>query len=162
MKTFREYVTEQSIVNEVNSELGHIVLDITGLGFDLVGGQGAWFDATNAIWYASEKNYLYAALSLISVIPVIGDVVGKGGKYLHKMEKTRKVGASMYKTGKVMKSAKTVDKIGKVKSTLKNPKVKEKISKIFDVAKKNKKFAPHIDQMQTALDDFADTKTMTV
>lgn len=139
----------------VGSEVGHVMLDLAGLGADLAWGAGAPFDVANVIWYASEKNYLYAALSLISVIPLIGDLVGKGGKYLHKFDKMRKVGAGMYKTGKAMKSAKTVGNLTKIKSMIRLPENKEKIDKIFEVAKDNEKLKPHVDGMRDALYDFA-------
>jgi hypothetical protein len=137
------------------SDVGHTVLDLAGLGFDLVGGHGVWFDAANAVWYASEKNFLYAALSLISAIPLIGDVVGKGGKLLHKMEGARRAGASMYKSGKVMKSSKTAAQLTKVKQILKSPDTVKKVNAIFDKAAENPKLAPHVDEMKTALQDFA-------
>lgn len=57
-------------------DLGHTALDL--LGMVPVLGEPA--DLANAAWHAAEGNYLDAGLSLISVIPVIGDVVGKGGK----------------------------------------------------------------------------------
>lgn len=55
---------------------GHTLLDVLGL----VPVLGEPADMANAAWYAAEGNYLDAGLSLISVIPVVGDVVGKGGK----------------------------------------------------------------------------------
>lgn len=46
----------------------------------LVPGFGEAADVANAVWYVAEAKYLDAGLSLISVIPVVGDVIGKGGK----------------------------------------------------------------------------------
>lgn len=63
------------------SEAGHTALDI--LGLVPVFGEAA--DAANAAWHAAEGNYLDAGLSLISVIPVVGDVIGKGGKLANKL-----------------------------------------------------------------------------
>jgi hypothetical protein len=58
------------------SDVGHTGLDV--LGF--VPGLGEAADVANAAWYVSEAKYLDAGLSLVSVIPVVGDVIGKGGK----------------------------------------------------------------------------------
>ena len=146
----------------VGSDIGHVALDIAGLGADFIGGQGGWFDAANAVWYASEKNYIYAALSLISVIPIIGDIIGKGGKYLNMFEKSRKVGAGMYKAGKTMKSAKTVGKIAKIKKSLKNPIVQKQINAVLELASRNEKLAPHVVNMKEALDQFGEDPVATV
>lgn len=58
------------------SGVGHTALDLLGL----VPVLGEPADLANAAWYAAEGNHLDAGLSLISVIPVVGDVIGKGGK----------------------------------------------------------------------------------
>lgn len=57
-------------------DVGHTALDVLGL----VPVLGEPADLANAAWHAAEGNYLDAGLSLISVIPVVGDVIGKGGK----------------------------------------------------------------------------------
>ena len=151
-----ENVYEDMLIEEgVMSTVGHIVLDLSGVLADFGAGSGAAFDAANAVWYIGEKDYLYAALSLISAIPFIGDLVGKGGKLLHSIDKGRRVGASMYKAGKVMKSAKTVGQLAKVKSALKAPQTLKQIDDIMAVASKNEKLAPHVDAMKQALNDFA-------
>jgi uncharacterized protein len=58
------------------SDVGHTVLDIAGF----VPGWGEAADVANAGWYLAEGKHLEAGLSLISMIPVVGDVIGKGGK----------------------------------------------------------------------------------
>ena len=58
------------------SDVGHGALDVVGF----VPGWGEAADVANAAWYVGEAKYLDAGLSLISVIPVLGDVIGKGGK----------------------------------------------------------------------------------
>lgn len=63
------------------SDVGHTTLDI--LGLVPVVGEAA--DVTNAAWHAAEGHYLDAGLSLISVVPLIGDVIGKGGKLAGKL-----------------------------------------------------------------------------
>jgi hypothetical protein len=57
---------------------GHIALDVAGL----IPGWGEPADLANALWYAKEKQYLNSALSLLSMVPEIGDAIGKGAKYL--------------------------------------------------------------------------------
>lgn len=58
----------------------HVALDIGGF----VPGIGEFLDAGHAGWYAVEGNYLDAALTILGVIPVVGDVIGKGAKYAMK------------------------------------------------------------------------------
>ena len=59
--------------------------DWLGLALDTVGlipGAGEITDGINVIRYLAKKDYLLAALSAISLVPAIGDAVGKGGKVL--------------------------------------------------------------------------------
>lgn len=57
-------------------DIGHGALDVIGI----IPGLGEAADLTNAAWYAAEGNYLDAGLSVISMVPVVGDIIGKGGK----------------------------------------------------------------------------------
>lgn len=59
-------------------DIGHGLLDVAGL-IPIVGEPA---DLANAAWYAAEGQHLEAGLSLISMIPVVGDAIGKGGKIL--------------------------------------------------------------------------------
>lgn len=59
-------------------DFAHLALDLAG--FVPVVGEAA--DFTNAIMYVKEGKYLFAALSLISMIPEVGDAIGKGTKAL--------------------------------------------------------------------------------
>ncbi len=59
------------------SFIGHTILDV--LGF--IPGLGEVFDLINAGWYLAEGDYMNAALSAASMIPVIGSVVGQGLKW---------------------------------------------------------------------------------
>tara|TARA_R110000824_G_scaffold90401_1_gene220831 strand:+ start:1294 stop:1935 length:642 start_codon:yes stop_codon:yes gene_type:complete len=61
-------------------DAGHLVLDVLGVALDPFGGAGAIPDAINGVWYLTRGCYLYAALSFLSIVPVIGDVLGKGTK----------------------------------------------------------------------------------
>jgi RHS repeat-associated protein len=54
----------------------HLALD----AFGLVPVVGEVADLTNAVWYAAEGNWGDAGLSAVSVIPVVGDLLGKGGR----------------------------------------------------------------------------------
>lgn len=54
----------------------HLILDVLGL----IPGIGEFFDAANALSYAVEGKWLYATLSIISMVPEIGDAAAKGGK----------------------------------------------------------------------------------
>jgi hypothetical protein len=50
------------------SDIGHAVLDVAGL----VPVVGEVADVANGIWYAAEGNYVDAALSFASAIPLAG------------------------------------------------------------------------------------------
>jgi hypothetical protein len=65
------------------SDVGHVALDVAGL----VPLAGEPADLTNALWYAKKGDYLNAAFSLMSIVPELGDLVGKGAKYLGKGSK---------------------------------------------------------------------------
>lgn len=72
---------------EATSDVGHVglegigILDPTGIA-----------DAINAGWYAAEGDYLNATLSGISILPYLGDAIGKGGKGLLILGKAHKIG----------------------------------------------------------------------
>ena len=69
---FKKWLTEVSA-----ADVGHVGLDIAGL----VPGIGEGADLTNAIWYIKNGQYLNAAFSIISMVPEVGDLIGKGSKY---------------------------------------------------------------------------------
>lgn len=58
------------------SDVGHLALDVGGL----VPVIGEAADLANAAWLASKGRYLDAGLSLVSMVPIVGDAIGKGGK----------------------------------------------------------------------------------
>ena len=62
----------------------NVILDLAGL----VPGLGEFADAANALDYATKGDYVMSALSIVSMIPEIGDIVGKGGKIALWVEKT--------------------------------------------------------------------------
>ena len=81
---------EWKLRREGAAELGHMGLDAVGL----IPGLGEGADFANAAWYMAEAEkskgrekqwkYFLAAMSIISMIPEIGDAIGKGVKYLAK------------------------------------------------------------------------------
>ena len=120
-----------SIRNEgVVASAGHLMLDIAGL----IPGAGEYADIANTLWYCAERQYLKAALSLVSCVPVLGDIIGKGTK----------LGMFLSKAGKHITKVKTL-----IKSNKRN------IDVVFDKASKHKKLAPHVDGMREALHVFA-------
>ncbi len=76
----KEEIANQLLIEELNLlseyKLKNFALDVAGL-FPGVG-EGA--DVINAVDLAKQGDYLSSAFSLISMIPVAGDVIGKGGK----------------------------------------------------------------------------------
>ena len=65
------------LLSELNAkDIGHLGLDIIGLA----PGVGEIADGANVAWYLKDGQYLLAALSLISMVPAVGDAVGKGIK----------------------------------------------------------------------------------
>ena len=160
---------------------GHIALDVGGLVAGPVGGAvgslvpgagtvagaavgetiGAGFDLTNAIWYATEGEYLNAALSIISLIPIVGDVVGKGGRLAIYLAKGAKVLKSTGTAGRVgakgiIRGRKAIvaagPKINMIKTTIKASRAL--IDGAFDKASKNEKLKPHVEKMKSALHAF--------
>jgi hypothetical protein len=80
MKLLHEEIDKDlKYLTEINLEdIGHLALDIAGL----VPGIGEAADLTNALWYSKKGQYLMAGFSIVSMIPGIGDLFGKGGKGL--------------------------------------------------------------------------------
>ncbi len=67
-------------ITEGIADVGHAALDVVGL----VPGLGEPADLANALWYAKNGDNFSAVLSLVSLVPEIGDAIGKGIKYLGK------------------------------------------------------------------------------
>ena len=61
--------------------IAHTALDVIGAVTPLEGtGIAQAADLLNALWYAKEGRYFLTAVSLISLLPLVGDVLGKGTK----------------------------------------------------------------------------------
>lgn len=125
----RETIRENKIDEGIASSIGHAALDAVGM----IPGFGEAADITNALWYAKQGDWLFAALSLISVIPVIGDAIGKGGKVAALLGKLGKTGAA------VGKGAQEASKLAKlvvanketIKKSLKALRASEKLAGVF-------------------------------
>jgi len=109
------------------SDIGHGVLDIAGF----VPGYGEAADVANAAWYAGEGEYLDAGLSLISIIPIVGDVIGKGGRV------AKHLGPRAIKV--ILDALKKMD-----------------VPKFLERFKSNPDLAPHIDKISDALKKWQD------
>ncbi len=118
-------------------DLGHLGLDALGL----VPGWGEVADIANAAWYAGEGEFLMAALSVVAMVPVVGDIIGKGGKVATYMSKAGSKGA----TKATQHIAKQLQKH--------MPKITEFMTKL----KSNPKIAEHVDSMVHALKDYVTT-----
>ena len=129
----------------------NVMLDIAGL----IPGVGEYFDAINALLYAKKGEWLLAALSLISAIPTIGDIVGKGGKL------------AVWATKTFPKAAGTTVKYGpKIVEAIKLLKIaldenKELIESILKRAEKNEEMKKHIPKIREAIASLrGDTSTL--
>jgi hypothetical protein len=106
------------------SDVGHLVLDVGGI----VPVVGEAADVANAAWYAAEGKYLDAGLSLISIVPIVGDVIGKGGKL------ATRLGPKAIK--KVLQALKKINITAYLKKFRTNPKLARHIDKITAAVKK--------------------------
>ena len=118
----------------------HVLLDVVGL----IPGLGEPADVTNALLYAKENKFLSAALSLISIIPGIGDIVGKGGKIA--------LWITEHLVSNDTVNAFTEKTIGKLKDLIKRNTFL--VDKIFTKVAENGQFRPFIPEMRKALDEF--------
>lgn len=134
--------TSDEVRKQRNSRIasvGHLALDLIGL----IPGAGEFADAANALWYAKEGQYLMAGLSLISVIPEIGDLIGKGGKIAIYLKEAGNTGKFLLGAGKILITVATF---------IKNH--KNKIKMVLDKARENEKIGKYIDQIDQAIENF--------
>lgn len=141
-KTASDEEDEEKDKPGILSTIGHFALDLAGL----IPGVGEFADAANAAWYVKQGDYLMAGLSIISVIPVVGDIVGKGGKLTMLLAKAGKSGKYLGEAGKYILT---------LSKYIKNN--KGKIAMIIKLARKNDDDVDeHADKIENALYDFAD------
>lgn len=145
----------KSTANTV-ADVGQFALDVAGSvpGFEAA-------DLANAAIYVMRGNYLFAGLSLISAIPVIGDIIGKGGKMTAWLSKTFPKAA-----GQVAKyGPDVVSGVIKAKKAIVDhqPEIMAIIAGIHNMAKSNPaaaKIVPHLPQIQQAINIFAQSPTL--
>jgi hypothetical protein len=115
-----------------------LALDGWGLFGDfLVPGTGMLADAAAMVGYALRRQWLEALFSGISIIPVLGDAIGKTGKVIMKSPRLLKLLGFVAKTGKAAgklpKTVKVATKAGKA------GKAGKKAVKVVDTGKDMKK-----------------------
>jgi hypothetical protein len=139
----------------------NILLDLAGL----IPGYGEIFDAINAVDYIRKGNYLFAALSAISIIPTIGDALGKGGKLAILLAKMGKAGKYIGRGADFVSANKgTIKKASDWGRDLKHTVRANKGSTdaVFDyiaTTTKNDDIKQSVPQMKQALDAFAGSRT---
>ena len=104
----QEPETGPSPEQEQKMSLFNVLLELAGL----IPVYGEAFDVINAIDYLRKGMYLFAALSLISVIPVVGDIIGKGGKLAALLSKLGKTGKAIEKGARLASANKALFKKG--------------------------------------------------
>jgi hypothetical protein len=91
--TFEEFNENLKVKESLALDITHVSLDIIGL----IPGWGEIADLANTVLYLKNKNYLLAALSVISIIPALGDMLGKSTKFSIYMAKYAKAGTTFSK-----------------------------------------------------------------
>jgi hypothetical protein len=143
------------------SDIGHIALDIGGL----FPGAGEAADLANAAWYAGEGEYFMAALSVIAMIPIVGDLIGKGGKLVTYIGKAGAKGAGKAGGFLAKTLAKHLPKISAGMAKIaKNPTIGKFVKPMLDAIKKfigkagsNPKSAEAVADLQKAMSTKAAT-----
>ena len=142
-KLIKKQIKEVYEIQTLNEKTDwyNIALDIAGL----IPGYGEPADFANMVDYAIKGDYLFAAFSAISMVPEVGDAVGKGGKAVIGLSKNFKKGSAIVRK-----------LIGVLRSN------KGLIDKIFDGLEKNDKvpdkFKVYIPKMKSALELFMQEK----
>ena len=122
------------------TELKNIALDV--LGF--IPGFGEIADFANVVDYAKKGDYLFSALSLISMVPEIGDIIGKGGKIGTWIGKNfPKASAAIIKYGPEVK---------KLKAAVAT--ARPIIDSLFDKFEESEKIGEHVPKIKEALNAF--------
>lgn len=138
------------------ADVGQFALDVAGSvpGFEAA-------DLANAAIYVMRGNYLFAGLSLISAIPLIGDIIGKGSKMTAWLSKTfPKAAGQVAKYGPDVVSGVTKAKKAIVDH---QPEIMAIMTGIQNMAKSNPaaaKIVPHLPQIQQAINIFAQSPTL--
>ena len=139
-------------------DVGHFALDIGGL----FPGVGEAADLANAALYAARGEFLMAALSVISMIPVVGDIVGKGGKLSILLGKGGGGKAAVWVAKLISKHMPKITK--GIKGLAANPKVGKFVEPMLSAVKDftNKALAnPKSKEVLQSLQKVASTKSIT-
>lgn len=150
-KSFYELSNDLKAKKRINENALNVALDLAGL----IPGVGEFADGANALLHAKKGEWLAAAFSLISMIPAVGDAVGKGGKLALYVSK-------MGKAGKAIQKGAQSEKFIKVAKAIKNAKQaaeknKDLIDKLFAKAEENEKLKQHVPKIKQAFEAFIKT-----
>lgn len=129
-----------AILEASADDMLHLGMDICGL----IPGVGELCDLTNVLLYCRKGEWLNAAFSLISMIPELGDIIGKGGKLALWIEKSSPKLAHFLAT--------YGPKIKKIKILIREN--KELIDELFNKLEDNEQIRPYISKIRIALQQF--------
>jgi len=133
----------------------HNVLDLLGL----IPGVGEIFDAANALAYAVEGNWLYSILSIISIIPEVGDIIGKSPKLIVMLDKLESEDTKKYIDFIKEHKDDVMNAITKIKSAFLDKKdiIIEKVEDfINDDEKLKEKYADKLHKIKLELNNIED------
>jgi len=155
IQKINEEITAQVLAEEEDNKLvryekenegniKHFMLDLVGL----VPGIGEFADLYNAILYIRKGEWLMAGFSLISMLPGLGDAIGKGGKIATLIARAgkdpKKVAAAIKSTQRLVKRF--------------SPQIKTLLRKF----EKNEKVGKYIPHMEKAIGAFAGERNRSV
>lgn len=126
--------------SELATEIVHFTLDVAGF----IPGFGEVADGLNVAWYIKKGEWFNAAMSILSLLPLAGDIIGKGAKWLGKGSK-----------GFAKFLGKYGDDIAKIwKKAVGNPKMlKSTFKKLVDFVGGEKKFDEAINNMNKSVSE---------
>jgi hypothetical protein len=164
MQTFKQFFyeglpgggnTQQAPAQKSSGEYTplNLGLDIAGL----VPGLGEPADVLNTVLLAKQGNYLGAAFSAISVIPVLGDALGKGGKLAIWAQKAlrRSGGGARTLAGKAAR--KVVGGAQAIKKTKAASGILKATPKVNKLSKQVKGIRMKLTASRHIIDDYMDT-----
>ena len=143
----------KQIIKEETSAM-NVALDVAGF----IPGYGEIADVINALDYARKGEYLFSALSVLSVIPELGDIVGKGTKYAIKLAQAGKGGKAATKVAgaapKAQKFINAAAHLKKAKMVLRNS--QGLIDGVFEKAEEmdNEELKKYLPKIRQALNTF--------
>lgn len=142
----REIALHELNISDTAEQIVHLGLDACGVLFP---GPGELCDLANVVLYAKKGEWLNAGFSLISVIPEIGDLIGKGGKYTKWVADTFPGAAKFTKKH----APKIAAAIRDIRTAIRSN--RKLIDAILDRAEGDPRLAEYVPQIREALDAFA-------